>query len=818
MPTIYSRNKETGGFEKVGMGNIAIPKKTSDLINDSGFIDEAAVDLKISEIPIPDVSAQIEAHNTSETAHDNIRSRMSQVEDRLDKITDNKVTNTLNVSEKAYITGTTSSSTNTGTQVFDTGVYLSDTPGELVATTFAGTLDGNAKSATSATNDASGNVITTTYETKSDASQKLLDAKNYTDDKIANLLDNSTEAVDSIFELKEAMEDNAEAIDALTQIAGTKASQSDFKGHVDNTTIHTNGSEKENWNAAYDHTSDTTVHINATERANWNAAYDHTGNKSNPHAVTLTQLGVTATAAELNTLDGITATVTELNYVDGVTSNIQTQLNNKMNKTNPTGTGSFSFNRKANTAIGNFSFAEGSLTTASGYASHAEGRSTTASGKHSHAEGNETIASGDYSHAEGQSTTASRSSSHAEGYGTFAIGTESHAEGRNSVAYEYYTHAEGCGGVIDTTITGGASATTYTLASSDDKIKIGQVIGYNGKFSKITAYDSSVPSITVLTTLSTEALSSVSAHIYRLTASGMYSHAEGYSTIASGSSSHAEGDETVASGGNSHAEGLRATASGGISHAEGSETVASGSFSHAEGTYSIASGNTSHAEGNNTVASGIVSHAEGSNTIASGKYSHVQGKYNIEDTNETYSHIVGNGTADNARSNAHTLDWSGNAWFAGGLSANGKMTQGSPSSDSSLASMNRFETDIFVEGNGSAPNNPTVPGFYLGKSASDGNRHLDIVSGDSFSYIDFNKGGRGADYDVRLLVNVENGETQFMWGDSTALTNRKFSVQGEIYQWGSPVALRSEIPTLSTESWTFTLEDGSTVTKAVYVG
>jgi hypothetical protein len=38
---------------------------------------------------------------------------------------------------------------------------------------------------------------------------------------------------------------------------------------------------------------------------------------------------ITATAAELNTLDGITATVTELNYTDGVTSAIQTQLNAK---------------------------------------------------------------------------------------------------------------------------------------------------------------------------------------------------------------------------------------------------------------------------------------------------------------------------------------------------------------------------------------------------------------------------------------------------------------------------------------------------------
>lgn len=43
----------------------------------------------------------------------------------------------------------------------------------------------------------------------------------------------------------------------------------------------------------------------------------------------LTNLGVTATAAELNKMDGVTATTTELNYVDGVTSNIQTQLDSK---------------------------------------------------------------------------------------------------------------------------------------------------------------------------------------------------------------------------------------------------------------------------------------------------------------------------------------------------------------------------------------------------------------------------------------------------------------------------------------------------------
>lgn len=47
---------------------------------------------------------------------------------------------------------------------------------------------------------------------------------------------------------------------------------------------------------------------------------------------TLTDLGITATANEINVLDGITASTTELNYVDGVTSNIQTQIDGKQPK------------------------------------------------------------------------------------------------------------------------------------------------------------------------------------------------------------------------------------------------------------------------------------------------------------------------------------------------------------------------------------------------------------------------------------------------------------------------------------------------------
>ena len=90
-----------------------------------------------------------------------------------------------------------------------------------------------------------------------------------------------------------------------------------------------------------------------------------------------------------------------------------------------------------------------------------------------------------------------------------------------------------------------------------------------------------------------------------------------------------------------------------------------GNYSFAEGDSTTASGMNSHAEGYSTTASGMNSHAEGCGTKASSANQHVQGKYNIEDTAHTYAHIVDNGDSATALSNAHTLDWSGNAWFAG---------------------------------------------------------------------------------------------------------------------------------------------------------
>lgn len=149
-------------------------------------------------------------------------------------------------------------------------------------------------------------------------------------------------------------------------------------------------------------------------------------------------------------------------------------------------------------------------------------------------------------------------------------------------------------------------------------------------------------------------------------ASGMYSHAEGASTTASKYAAHAEGYHTTASGIESHAEGYNTTASAQGSHAEGQNTTASGSYSHAEGFKTTASGFASHAEGDETAALVYYSHAEGYGTIAASSSQHVQGKFNIEDANDKYAFIIGNGNTTGTgeetiitRSNAFAVDWNG---------------------------------------------------------------------------------------------------------------------------------------------------------------
>ena len=76
-------------------------------------------------------------------------------------------------------------------------------------------------------------------------------------------------------------------------------------------------------------------------------------------------------------------------------------------------------------------------------------------------------------------------------------------------------------------------------------------------------------------------------------------------------------------------------------------------------TSNKATGLFSHAEGYETKAKGNYSHTEGSGTISTSDCQHVQGMYNVEDTDNKYAFIIGNGTSDTTRSNAFSVDWDG---------------------------------------------------------------------------------------------------------------------------------------------------------------
>ena len=178
------------------------------------------------------------------------------------------------------------------------------------------------------------------------------------------------------------------------------------------------------------------------------------------------------------------------------------------------------------------------------------------------------------------------------------------------------------------------------------------------------------------------------------TASGSASHAEGSSSTASGRSSHTEGTATIASGYCSHAEGEGGTASGSASHAEGYYTTASATDAHAEGSQTTASDDYSHAEGVDTTASGYASHAQNNGTCADQNNQTAIGKYNTKN-NINNLFAVGNGTSDNARSDAFTVDKDGN------VMAKGKTTLGAINGDSLFAYTSVSVTTSSISANAS---------------------------------------------------------------------------------------------------------------------
>ncbi len=148
-------------------------------------------------------------------------------------------------------------------------------------------------------------------------------------------------------------------------------------------------------------------------------------------------------------------------------------------------------------------------------------------------------------------------------------------------------------------------------------------------------------------------------------ASSYWSTAMGYSTKASNFASTAMGLSTIASGRASTAMGEATTASGDYSTAIGYRATASGTSSTAIGYGGVVAGQTT-ASGHASTAIGYATASSSMAEIALGSYNtSVSGNPTLwVDTDRLF--VIGNGTADNARSNAMVVLKNGNV----GIGAN----------------------------------------------------------------------------------------------------------------------------------------------------
>lgn len=249
---------------------------------------------------------------------------------------------------------------------------------------------------------------------------------------------------------------------------------------------------------------------------------------------------------------------------------------------------------------------------------------------------------------------------------------------------------------------------------------------------------------------------------------GSYSHSEGDGTKAEGLGSHAEGSYTIAAETGAHAEGGYSEANGTYSHAEGFGTIAIGAYSHAQGQFNIKENTDKYAiygvaylenpkffenkivyklnedpifdaeNGIFTVSSEptataikdlkpgdkvlydeplttftiyykfneLVSTETNKNNEVYYEWNVTGSSIDLNTSMATYAHIVGNGSHDQNRSNAHTLDWKGNAWFAGDVYV------GSTSGTNRDEGSKKLATEDFVKTSFVNLNSNTVLSFY----------------------------------------------------------------------------------------------------------
>lgn len=352
-------------------------------------------------------------------------------------------------------------------------------------------------------------------------------------------------------------------------------------------------------------------------------------------------------------------------------------------------------------ARGRFSHSEGEATTASGQGSHAEGTGTQATATQAHAEGLTTTASASYTHAEGSNTTASSVGAHAEGMFSTASGMASHSQGFRTIANANFMSASGIYNkqadiypawvagtsyeVGDRVTIAGAMYLECKIANSDETFDwtkweeidfssdtlfvIGNGIDESHRSNAMEIDLHGNENLTGDLTVNKGSANEISVGTIKtdLDSKAPIANPEFTGSISMGRAKNTTiGAKSVAIGASAEATAPHSVSLGIANRAN--------MAAFAQGDSNNASAYCSFAQGFGNIAKGNYSSATGFNSVISGNASHAFGRYN-EDLNDgtepdslgTYIEIVGNGTGDNDRSNARTLDQSGNENLSGDL-------------------------------------------------------------------------------------------------------------------------------------------------------
>lgn len=179
---------------------------------------------------------------------------------------------------------------------------------------------------------------------------------------------------------------------------------------------------------------------------------------------------------------------------------------------------------------------------------------------------------------------------------------------------------------------------------------------------------------------------------------GNYSVVEGENNISGGYRSHTEGKNNINQGDGTHVEGQNnEILHGSDSHFEGAyHKVVDGSYrNHVQG-YGHTIQNGAETVTTDCFVSGVGNRTSGvrANTVI-GRYATTMSGASYEEPWGDHAFKIGNGTSDNARSNALTVDWNGNVEAAGEI--HGVLSSPTISISSSTGSLNDYV--IYRQGN-----------------------------------------------------------------------------------------------------------------------